>query len=498
MGTAHPATRGLKPTARMVLASALVTIGVLVPAAWAFRRGADSRLSGGPESYGVGCTQCHDFETRDVPNPNPGPGGVSVIGAPRRYRAAATYEFGIRVFDATEIGAGFEISAEGGGLHRGALSVVDAVRTQFADDGFTPTYLTHTRDGHDDSVATWASNGGAYEFAAGWQAPSENQGPITIFASGNAVDGASISGDHYYWGYWTMQFAHPGDFDGDTDVDLYDVAAYQRCFSDLNPTNVPGCEFVDLDDDSAVSLDDLSLLYALVDGPTATEPAEFVLADPIRGGLLYDKWWPVTGSAAPSGIGNHPLYPVGGPVAGANTFRCKECHGWDYKGKDGNYGPLNTGHYTGIGGVFGTLLSPRELFDLLKEPAAEVLEGHNFAAYGLTDADLWDVTRFVLEQVVDTNTFINPSGSFTGNPVLGASAYSLNCTFCHAADGKNLPAFLGPLADQNPWEFLHKTRFGHPGADMPALELVGWPPSVVFEDDEILNGVGAFAQQALP
>ena len=42
--------------------------------------------------------------------------------------------------------------------------------------------------------------------------------------------------------------------------------------------------------------------------------------------------------------------------AGADTWRCKECHGWDYAGKDGAYGSGD--HRTGIVGVLGTAMTP--------------------------------------------------------------------------------------------------------------------------------------------
>ncbi len=49
------------------------------------------------------------------------------------------------------------------------------------------------------------------------------------------------------------------------------------------------------------------------------------LADELRGGLLYDKWWVINGSPEPTGV--HPLYPPFGPQIGSTTFRCKESHG---------------------------------------------------------------------------------------------------------------------------------------------------------------------------
>ena len=72
-----------------------------------------------------------------------------------------------------------------------------------------------------------------------------------------------------------------------------------------------------------------------------------------RGGLLYDKWWAVLELDAPDGT--HPAYPAAGKKKGSSTWRCKECHGWDYKGEDGAC--AKGSHYsvtTGVGGVAGT------------------------------------------------------------------------------------------------------------------------------------------------
>src|SRR3989304_6104209 len=60
--------------------------------------------------------------------------------------------------------------------------------------------------------------------------------------------------------------------------------------------------------------------------------------DPIRGGLLYDQWWDVLEVDAPAE--DQPLWgtQTTNTRSGADSWRCKECHGWDYKGVDGAYG----------------------------------------------------------------------------------------------------------------------------------------------------------------
>ena len=69
-----------------------------------------------------------------------------------------------------------------------------------------------------------------------------------------------------------------------------------------------------------------------------------------RGGRLYDKWFTENKAAKPAA--DHPAYTVKDGKYGKDTsWRCKECHGWDYMGKDGAY--AKGGHATGIKGIGG-------------------------------------------------------------------------------------------------------------------------------------------------
>ena len=49
--------------------------------------------------------------------------------------------------------------------------------------------------------------------------------------------------------------------------------------------------------------------------------------------------------------GTHPAYPKAGKQKDSTTWRCKECHGWDYKGLDGAY--AKGSHFSGTKGVRG-------------------------------------------------------------------------------------------------------------------------------------------------
>jgi thiosulfate dehydrogenase len=90
----------------------------------------------------------------------------------------------------------------------------------------------------------------------------------------------------------------------------------------------------------------------------------------------YDKWWLETiGVEAPQE--DHPLWKLQttNKSKGIATWRCKECHGWDYMGKDGVYGTGS--HKTGFPGVFGVRqLSIKDIESILMDSTNP---DHNFA-----------------------------------------------------------------------------------------------------------------------
>ncbi len=485
---------------------ASATLLCLAGVIWGFSSGAPGApgSSGGRVANGHNCTGCHEpFHV--------GTGRVELIGVPRRYRANETYDVTVRVIAPDEDGASFALSAENdtgfsgslllvpddvrtcqGGTSAGDLCTIDAdcPSGTCADDSATkftpgiPDYVTHTHPGALKSVIEWTASGGQYDFRVRWKAPAIDDGLVTLFVAANGIvstddvidDFQGFDDVRYYAGYEVSRYGMTGDGDGDGDIDLADMAAFQRCMSD---TLLAECAFLDADNDTVVSVVDYSLLIndpAFSDVPAAV-PAGFVLADPVRGGLLYDKWWMVNRAAAPSG--DHPLYPVAGLKTGSTTFRCKECHGWDYRGVDGAYG--SGSHFTGIGGVFGTQRTPQRVFDLLTSGVVAG-GGHDMATYGMTERDLWDVVKFVFDGVVDTDLYIDGAGQFIGSQIEGQLEYDQpHCVTCHGAFGDHLDfdpgaaeVFLGTVANANPWEFLHKTRFGHPGSAMPSTDLLNW------------------------
>ena len=223
-----------------------------------------------------------------------------------------------------------------------------------------------------------------------------------------------------------------------------------------------------------VRLGCLALALALVscgaEHTTLPGPSDIPLplgsGDETRGGLLYDKWWNVNGGAKPTTT--HPAYPAAGVRSGDTTWRCKECHGWDYQGVNGAY---STGsHFTGIRGVLdASNQSTQDLF-------AQISNANHAFSQALSDEDINDLVAFVREGTIDMNQQIEfATKRALGDPAVGKVLYdgSAQCASCHGADGKLL-FDLPDVARGNPWETLHKIRWGHPGSAMPSAVAAGF------------------------
>lgn len=194
-------------------------------------------------------------------------------------------------------------------------------------------------------------------------------------------------------------------------------------------------------------------------------------SDPIaQGGRLYDNWWVTCGLPEPQGT--HPAYPPSAKQTGAATWRCKECHGWDYKGKDGAYG--SGSHFTGITGI--TRYATRdeaEIVAILKDGA------HRFDRV-MDEATLNKIARFVSRGQADAAARIDAGAKkVSGSVRAGGALFEQHCAACHGARGQALnfsgdpdkPEFVGTVASDNPWEALHKIRNGQPGAVMDRRRL---------------------------
>lgn len=225
------------------------------------------------------------------------------------------------------------------------------------------------------------------------------------------------------------------------------------------------------------------------EAPTVTTTVPELAGDPVRGGLLYDEWWGVIEADEPTT--DQPLWQTQttNTLTGADTWRCKECHGWDYKGVDGAYG--SGSHMTGFKGVLSAAsMSAEELTAWL---TGQKNPDHDFSKV-MGEAYLKALVTFMQQETMDVSAHINADKTVNGDPARGKIKFNGTCAACHGLDGQKInfgdasePEYVGTIAADNPWEFFHKVSFGHPGEPMPAGRALGWSP------EDIAN-ILAFAQ----
>ena len=158
--------------------------------------------------------------------------------------------------------------------------------------------------------------------------------------------------------------------------------------------------------------------------------------------------------------------------SGAATWRCRECHGWDYLGAAGAYasGPRFTG-IKGIAGMAGK--DPAEIVRIIRGDV------HRYTPDILPDAAVEKLALFVSLGQIDMDKAIDrTTGKAAGDPGRGVQLYRMACYACHGPDGRRInlgnettPSFLGTVANDNPWATLHRIRNGLPDVGMPALAL---------------------------
>lgn len=193
--------------------------------------------------------------------------------------------------------------------------------------------------------------------------------------------------------------------------------------------------------------------------------AEEIESSLMRGAQLYDKWYAVKGVETKAPETPHTLYPKDGKYAdkAGTTWRCKECHGWDYMGKDGAYSSGK--HSTGIKGINGMKgAEASAIMAVLKSPE------HGYGDK-LSEADLTNLANFVSMGQIDMDQYIDRGNKTPkGDATKGSAYYNTVCSNCHGRDGK-LPEEMKPFGRQmgNPWEVMHKILNGHPGEKMPSL-----------------------------
>lgn len=184
-----------------------------------------------------------------------------------------------------------------------------------------------------------------------------------------------------------------------------------------------------------------------------------------EGGRYYDKWWVDTGLQEPKE--SHPAYPVTAKKKGSATWRCKECHGWDYRGRDGAY--ASGSHYTGIPGI-------RAYADADPSAVLAILVNATHQYDRILSREVLNrLSLFVVHGQLDMSQYIDSqTRQVNGIASKGRATFEDNCAKCHGRDGREMNLahdadkieYVGTIARNNPWEVLHKIRNGQPDSEM--------------------------------
>lgn len=211
----------------------------------------------------------------------------------------------------------------------------------------------------------------------------------------------------------------------------------------------------------------LSFLVVALGAASLPATAAEIESSIARGGRLYDKWFAVIKADKPTGT--HKAWPASNTKKKGNaTYRCKSCHGWDLKGKDGAYakGKYKTG-IIGVRAMAGA--DTAKIIAVIKD------DTHGFAGK-MDERDYRDLANFISKGQVDMDTYIDRKTKAIkgGNAAQGEKYFNTICAGCHGVEGKQPKDMKKPLGKQigNPWEVMHKIRNGQPAEDMPALRVL--------------------------
>lgn len=234
-----------------------------------------------------------------------------------------------------------------------------------------------------------------------------------------------------------------------------------------------------------------------------TAPTAYDLADAQKGGMLYDALW---NKDAGSTLDSATVVKLN---AAPNFFKCKACHGPEYKGFTGKY--INRTPLTAIGTTpakarpsvtslslaeVGLNDTPQDIFDEIRRTAGRRSLSYDLAQYDatagsvgnempdyttlLTDAQVWDIVKFIKTQTIDisklyTDSIIGGYASTSsygfknigldGNATNGKTFYTKNCASCHGTDGKTLAGSttfkgVGYYVRNEPYNIFNVVRFG--------------------------------------
>lgn len=185
------------------------------------------------------------------------------------------------------------------------------------------------------------------------------------------------------------------------------------------------------------------------------------------GGKLYDNLWTTTDTKPPAH--RNPAFPPIPEISDADTWRCVSCHGWDYKGIDGERAVL---------GRHEAFKDLRHLVDKDQKSIADKIRSSHpsIPAKAIPDFVIDVLAVFISVGMYDRDSIIDDTNRISGDRDRGRDIFEGACMNCHRPDGrmplrgeKGDRSSLGWIARNRPEQAVHKILNGVPGAEMLAV-----------------------------
>ncbi|MYZ47409.1 hypothetical protein E4O86_06755 [Rhizobiales bacterium L72] len=190
------------------------------------------------------------------------------------------------------------------------------------------------------------------------------------------------------------------------------------------------------------------------------------------GGKLYDDLWVVLGTAAPAG--RNPAFPKDVEIDARQTWRCVTCHGWDYRGGEGETSRRIPGaNFPSLRALDGE--NPADVAERIRDAHGLFLVG------AVPDLAIDLLAGFLTGGQIDEADFFDERGRSLGEPEVGRDIFEGACINCHQLDGRRFlhgehgdRSSLGWVVRNRPEQALHKIMNGVPGAEMLALRFMDY------------------------
>jgi len=217
------------------------------------------------------------------------------------------------------------------------------------------------------------------------------------------------------------------------------------------------------------------VIAALGFAVSSSHAQDEIEGDVLRGGQLYYAWDRVLGVPLPDHDQAIWKEVAPGQDYDPHTWRCVNCHGWDYRGSEG-ISPRAVVKRSGFPGLFEMVAEPEKKITSWLNGVRNA--GHDFSDY-FSEQDYKDLSAFLSAGLIAPDFIADPDTRLVaGTLSTGEEIYIEMCLSCHGVDGEKInfggavaPLYLADISLHNPWRVSHVIRFGHLGINMPAGEL---------------------------